>query len=171
MDIDKSKILCPVNSLVFQDTFFVPTTFTQLSQEFSEEILIQTFREATEKYNQTFFNTCFKLDVSLQNQDFLVNSSLFTDETQSIISMMSRFLGLDIHRYVTESLMSLLIRVTTGQVESGQSCCIKFDEFLAESIQYQLVNFHNTRFFRFQSYLIKMFLFFNEENYNSHSWF
>ena len=80
---------------------------------------------------------------------------------------MSQFLGLDTDRYVTESLMSLLFRVSTGQfdfVESGQSYCIKFDEFLAESIHSQLVNFHNTMFLRFQSYLVNMFLFFNEEN-------
>ena len=46
MDVAKSNILCLVNSLVVRGTFYVPTTFTQLSQEFNEESLIQTFREA-----------------------------------------------------------------------------------------------------------------------------
>ena len=81
---------------------------------------------------------------------------------------MIQFLGLDTDRYVTESLMSLLFRVSTcpvESIESGQSCCIKFDEFLAKSIHSQLVNFHSTRFFRYQSYLLKMFLFFNEEKF------
>ena len=47
MDVAKYKILCPFNSLVFQDTFFVPATFTQLCQDFNEESLIQSFKEAT----------------------------------------------------------------------------------------------------------------------------
>ena len=63
--------------------------------------------------------------------------------------------------------MSMLFRVSTGQVdsiESGQSYRINFFEFLAESIHSQLVNFDSIGFFIFQSYLVNMFLLFNEEN-------
>ena len=83
-----------------------------------------------------------------------------------VISLMSQFLGLDTDRYAIEMLMILLFRVSIGQYESqsSQSVCLKFDEFLVESIHSQLVNFHNTIFFRFQSYLVRMFLFFNEES-------
>ena len=83
---------------------------------------------------------------------------------------MSQFLGLDTYKYVTEPLMSLLFTLSTSQVEfeestqSVQSSCLKFDEFLAENIHSQLVDFHNTRSFRFQSYLLKMFLSFNEDD-------
>ena len=61
--------------------------------------------------------------------------------------------------------MSLLFRIRMIQSESqySQSLCLKFDEFLDESIHSHLVNFQNTKHFRFQSYLIRMFLFFNEE--------
>ena len=167
MDVDKSKILSSLSPLVVRDTFSVTDTFTQLSEEFSEESLIQTFIEATTKQKQAFFNACFKPDFSLHNQAFPIETNMFTDETQSIISMMSQFLGLDIDRYVTKSLMSLLFIISTDQVksvESSHSCCIKFDDLLAKSIHSQLMNFHNTRFFRFQSYLVKIFLFLNEEN-------
>ena len=81
---------------------------------------------------------------------------------------MSQFLGLDTYKYVIEPLMSLLLTLSTYQVqfeESGQSIqysCLKFDEFLAENIHSQLVDFHKTRIFRFQSYLLKMLLSFNE---------
>ena len=62
--------------------------------------------------------------------------------------------------------MSLLFRVSVSQSEfqSLPPPCLKFDEFLVESIHSQLVNFHSTIHFRFQSYLTIMFLFFNEEN-------
>ena len=117
---------------------------------------------------QAIFSSCFKPDVSLQNQAFPISSNMFTDETQSIISLISQFLGLDTNSYVIDSLMSLLFKVSTGQiecVESAQSCCLKFDEFLAENMHSQLVNFQSTSFFRYQSYMVNMFLFFNEENF------
>ena len=39
-----------------------------------------------------------------------------------------------------------------------------FDEFLDENIFSQLAKFHNTRVFRFQSFLLRMFLSYNEDN-------
>ena len=79
---------------------------------------------------------------------------------------MSQFLGMDTYRYVIEVLMSLLFKFSTSQYDpqSCQSVSLKFDEFLAESIHSLLVNFHSTKHFMFQSYLFKLFLFFNEEN-------
>ena len=77
---------------------------------------------------------------------------------------------LDSNGYVTESRLSLLFILSTFPIESElpsqpfQSCCLKFDEFLAENICSQLVNFHDTRVFRFQSFLLKMFLSHNEDN-------
>ena len=98
---------------------------------------------------KTFFNTSFMPDVFLQNQAFPVDTSFFNDETQSVISLMNQFLGLDTDKNVIESLMSLLFKITTSQVDSSQYCCLKFDEFVVESIHSQLVNFHNIRFCRF----------------------
>ena len=83
---------------------------------------------------------------------------------------MSQFLGLDTNKYVTKPLIILLFFLSTVQVEleeysqSVQSSCLKFDEFLAENIHSHLVDFHKTRSFKFHSYLLKMFLSFNEEN-------
>ena len=81
-----------------------------------------------------------------------------------------RHLGLDTDKYITDPLMSLLFVLSTCPIESDDSSqsvqvsCLKFDEFLAENIHSQLMDFHKTKTFRFQSYLLKMFLSFNEEN-------
>ena len=49
--------------------------------------------------------------------------------------------------------------------DSNRSYCLKLDEFLElENIHSQLVNFHITEQFKFQSYFVSMFFFFNEEN-------
>ena len=83
--------------------------------------------------------------MSHQNQDFPVDTNLFNKESKLVISLMSQFLGLDTDRYVTELLMILLFKVSTSQSEpqSSQLVFLKFDEFLAERIHSQMVNFHN----------------------------
>ena len=47
MDSSKSKILCHVDQLVFCDSFVVPSAFTQVCEYFSEENVVQLFREET----------------------------------------------------------------------------------------------------------------------------
>ena len=170
MDTTSSKILCLVNPLVIRNTLLVPTKFINNSKEYNEESKVQYFRESTVEKKQYFFKICFKPDVQLYNQPFPVDANLFNEETQCVITPMSQFVGLDTYKYVTESRMSLLFTLSTCQVESEessqsvQSPCLKFDEFLAKNIHSQLMNFHMTIHFIFQSYLIKMSLFFNEEN-------
>ena len=63
-------------------------------------------------------------------------------------------------------IMSFLFKMSRFQSkeQSRQLTCLKNDEFPDERIHSQLVNFHNTKHFRFQSYMVIMFLFFNEEN-------
>ena len=95
---------------------------------------------------------------------------MFNKETQSLITLASQFLGLDTNKYITEPLLSLIFTLSTDQVGSEQfiqtmqSSCLKFDEFLAENIRSQLINFHGTITFRFLYFLLRMFLTFNEDN-------
>ena len=80
--------------------------------------------------------------------------------------MLSKFLGLDTHRLVPELLMSMLFKISMIQskYQAHKSPFLKFDEFLSKTIHSQVVNSYTTRHFRFLSYLVTMFLFFNEEN-------
>ena len=127
---------------------------------------MQFFRHATIEQKQPFFLKCLRSNVSLDNKTFPLDVNLFNEETKIIVSMMSWFLELDTYKYILDFLMSPLFGVSMTQSESQYlpTPCLKFDKFLAEIIHSRLVNFHNTRHFRFQSYLIRMFFFFNEEN-------
>ena len=95
---------------------------------------------------------------------------MFNEETQSLITLESRVLGLDMNNFITGPLLSPIFTVSTSQVESDQlsqsmhSSCLKFDEFLVENIHSQLINFHGTISFRFQYFILGMFLIFNEDN-------
>ena len=128
--------------------------------------MVQSFPDSSVELKQSFFTTCFRSDMSLQNQSFPMDVNLFNDETKLVISLMSHFLGLDTDMYVAKLLMSWLYIISTIQTDSqsSQLVCLKFDEFLVESIHSQLVNFHSTKHFNFQSYLVRMLLLFNEEN-------
>ena len=134
MDVAMSKIIFTITPLIGSYAFVVPAAFTQLCEYFNKESLVQLFRESIVEQKKAFFNTCFNPNVSLQNQYFPMDTSFFNDENQSVISLMSQFLGLDTDIYVTKSLMSLLFKVSIGQVESSQSNCLKFHEFLAKGI-------------------------------------
>ena len=84
--------------------------------------------------------------------------------------MANTFLGLDTNAYIPELLLSLLFMLDTCLVEpefpgqSGQSCHLKFDEFFVENIHSHLVNFNDARTFRFRSFLLRMFIAYNEED-------
>ena len=119
---------------------------------------------------ETFFKTCFKPDAQLKNYPYTVDAKEFNEETQCITTLLSQFLGMDTDKYITYSMMSLLFTPSTFPVDSEdpsqsvQVSCLKFDEFLDENFHSQLVDFPKTRTFIFQSYLLRMFLSFNQEN-------
>ena len=51
--------------------------------------MIQYFHELSLELKQAFLNTCFELDIYLQNQAFPVDTNLFNDVTKLFISLMS----------------------------------------------------------------------------------
>ena len=116
MDTTNSKILCPLSLLVIRNTLSAPDEFSQKSKEYNEESIVQYFRESIVEKKQDFFKICFKLDVQLHNQPFLVDVILFNEENQHVITIMSQFLGLDTDKYIIEPLMSLLFTLSTCQV-------------------------------------------------------
>ena len=133
---------------------------------FHEENLIEQFRHAIVEEKQIFYSKIIKPYIYVANEPFPLDIILFNEESQWVISFLSQFLGLDNDKFVPEFLLSLLFRLSLHQSvsESNQLSFLTFDEFLGENIDSRLVNFHTTRHFKFQSYLVRMFLFFNEEN-------
>ena len=170
MDISRSKILFPASPLIIKNTFSVPEELSQKYREYSEERVVQNFTEADVEKKEEFFKTCFKPDTYLKHYTYPIDVEEFNEETQCITTLLSQFLGMDTDKYVTESMMILLFTLSTcpvnseDPIQSIQVSFLKFDEFLVENFHSQLVDFPNTRTFRFRSYLLRMFLSFNEEN-------
>ena len=155
MNKSNSKILCSVQAFVVCKTLHIPNKFVHISQNYQEENIICCFRESTDESKETFLKACSKPNGEPIDLSYPIDLSRFNEETQWCISLATRFLGLDTDAYVPESLLSLLFILSTCPIEpklprkSYQSCCLKFDEFLAEKIRSQLANFHGTKVFRF----------------------
>ena len=170
MDASRSKILCPIKSLVIQNTLLILVDFSQTSKEYKEDNLLQVFQESSVEQKETLLKTFSKPEIQFLNKHVLIYYNLVNEETQSLITLASQFLGMDMNKFITKPLLSLILILSTGQVgsnplsQSMQSSCLKFDDFLAENIHSQLINFHKTRYFRFQSFLLRIFLTFNEDN-------
>ena len=105
MDTYRSKILCLVIPLIIRNTLFVPVEFSQKFKEYSEERILQCFRQTTVETKEAFFKSCFKTDTQLKNYPYLVDASDYNEETQNVITRMSYFLGMDTDKYITKPLV------------------------------------------------------------------
>ena len=75
---------------------------------------------------------------------------MFIKYVVSSISLLSKILGLDSDIMVSEVMLGILLNLS--QSEEG----IKFDEFLAREINYQLEKFHLDKHFIYQVYLFSI---------------
>ena len=60
MSLDRSTILCRVNLSIVRKTLHVPEEFTLKAKDYSEESILQCFKESTIERKQDFFKRCFK---------------------------------------------------------------------------------------------------------------
>ena len=72
--------------------------------------------------------------------------------------MVCQILGLDNDIHISEVVLGFLLRTISINLESHLVHCFSLDEYLAEVIHVQLVEFPKVRFFKYQSYLLNMLL-------------
>jgi hypothetical protein len=101
--------------------------------------------------------------VSIISQRFVFRESVFANEceyngieVQWVCSLLSQVVGLDNEKHLVEVMMGFML--TFFQSEFGLSVCISFDQFIANNIHKQPVNFLSLRNFRYYTYLLKKFL-------------
>ena len=74
------------------------------------------------------------------------------------MSLVSQILGLDDDIHISEVVLGFLLSISSVDPESHLIHCFNLDEYLAEVIHVQLVEFPKFSFFRYQSYLLNMML-------------
>ena len=85
-----------------------------------------------------------------------MNVSIMVIEVQWVCSLLSQILGLDNDKHVVKIILGFLL--VFFKSDSGQSSCISFDQFIADNIHKQLVNFRSLSHFKYYTYLLKILL-------------
>ena len=75
-----------------------------------------------------------------------------------VMSLVSQILDLDNDIHIGEVILGFLLSISSIDPKSHLIHCFNLDEYLAEVIHVQLVEFPKVRFFRYQSYLLNMLL-------------
>ena len=141
-----------------------------MSSEYNEGDILRFFHRSSAEQKDNFLRAFLKPEIQLSNHFFPIDFDLFNEETQSVITLVSHFLGMDLNQFILEPLLSLIFTLSSSQATSGilsQSsplAFLQFYEFLARSINAMLSNFRKSGTFRFQSLLMKMVLSFNDDD-------
>jgi hypothetical protein len=151
-----SEVMCRVESMSIRDALSIPESFSAVSEPFNEENIIRLYRECPSEVRDLFLQTIVKPEHFSESLSLPMNVSIMVIEVQWVCSLLSQVLGLDNDKYVVEVMLGFLL--TFFMSESGLSVCINFDQFIADNIHKQLVNFSSLRHFRYYTYLLNIFI-------------
>ena len=115
---------------------------------FDEESLLRSFRQIENEVKLGFMSNLLKPDHVSEKLSFPYDLQVFKDCVKPFFALLSQVLGLDNDKKVQEVMVSLMYSLSQF-VSTNQD--INFDEFLAESIHSQLMNFHTEKAFRYQT--------------------
>jgi hypothetical protein len=149
-----SEVLCKVDGPSLRHALNIPDASPIVSEPFEEQRMIMIYRECLPKVKTLFLQTIVKPEHHSESLSLPANLSVMIVEVQWACSLLSQILGLDNDKLVVEVMLGILLIF----FQSGQSVCVSFDEFIAENIHQQLVNFSSLRHFRYYSHLLRMFL-------------
>ena len=127
-------------------------------ESFNEQVLIELYKNCKSEFRCQFLYSILKVGQSLEGLFLPYNVSIFKDEVQLVMSIASKVLGLDDDTHVNEVILGFSLSIGSTNHESNSLRCFNLDEYLAEVIHTQLVEFTKVRFFRYQSYLLNMLL-------------
>ena len=89
MESTRSRIPCPINFLVIKDSIESPPLFILKKEYFVEKNLIEQFRHVVVKEKHKFYSKGLKTDVSIADESFPLDISLFNEELHIVIYLLS----------------------------------------------------------------------------------
>jgi hypothetical protein len=149
-----SEVLCKVDSPSLQHALSVSDASPIVLEPFKEQRMITIYRECLPEVKTLFLQTIVKPEYHSESLTLPASISVMIVEVQWACSLLSQILGLDNDKFVVEVMLGFLLVCFL----SGQSVSVSFDEFIAENIHQQLVNFSSLRHFRYYTHLLRMFL-------------
>ena len=89
-----------------------------MSSEYNEEDILRFFQRSSAEQKEAFLKTCLNPEIQFSNPLFPIDFDMFNEETQSVITLASQFLGMDSNQFVTEHLLSPIFTLSSSQVAS-----------------------------------------------------
>ena len=136
----------------------LPDNFPDNCESLNEQVLIQLYKNCRTEVRCHFLSSILKDGQSLEGLFLPYSVNIFKDEVQLVMSLASQILGLDDDTHINEVILGFLLSISSINPKSHSSHFFNLDEYLAEVIHAQLVEFLKVRFFRYQSYLLNMFM-------------
>ena len=153
-----SKIPCRIDAKSVRSILSLPDSFPVNSESFNEQVPIELYKNCKTKVKCQFLSNILKFGQSLEGLFLPYNVNIFKDEVQFVMSIAGQVLVLDDDTHVNEVILGFLLSIGSTDHESNSVHCFNLDEYLAEVIHTQLVEFPKVRFLRYQSYLLNMLL-------------
>jgi hypothetical protein len=127
------------------------------NEPLNEVVMAKCFRELRPEERVTLLQTylCKSIDTIADN--VVLESSLFPEIPRKFISMISVILGKYNDLVVDEFVLGIMVAIFP--IITKPMTKFIFSQFLADQIHYQLSEFESLRIFRYQSYLVYLFLF------------
>ena len=116
------------------------------------------YRECMFEIKNAFLKKILKFDHVVDSISFPVDVHFFQEEVQLVFSILSQILGYDDDKSMTKVIIGFMLRKHLPEPEINQVCVFGVDKFLNTTIHFQLAYFSKLRDFRYQSYLLNMFL-------------
>jgi hypothetical protein len=151
-----SLVLCRIKRLSIRESLNIPESFYVNSKPFDEDKLIRVYRECSSEVQNLFLQQIVKPEQFYESMSLPMKVDIMVIEVKWVFSLLSHISGLDNDKYVVEVMLDFLLTFFKSKI--GLSVHINFDQFLADTIHKQLVNFHSLRHFRYYTYLLKIFL-------------
>jgi len=153
-----SKILCRIDAKYVRGMLSLPDSFPVNLKSFNEQVLIELYKNCKTEVKCQFLSSILKVGQLLEGLFLPYNVNIFKDEVQLVMSIVSQVLGLDDDMHVNEVILGFLLSICLIDHETHLVRCFNLDEYLAEVIHTQLVEFPKVKFFKYQSYLLNMIL-------------
>jgi hypothetical protein len=161
--VDGSKAICSVTR---EDIAQMLKFLDHVAQEpLDDDALALKYQALSQPRKEKLLSNLLASDAPLPTNSPPFKSTIFPAITKQAISMIYQVLGYEQDRTVDESILGMFSVLCPP--ESITFTKLDYVEFLSEVINFQLSNFHSTKSFRYQAYLVYLIMSNNSSYFKS----
>ena len=144
-----SKILCNIDATAIRGILNLLDSFPDNCESVNEFVLVEMYKSCKTEIRWGFLSSILNEGQSLEGLFLPYNVNIFKKEVQLVMSLVCQILGLDDDIHISEVVLGFLLIMSSIDPESHLVHYFSLDEYLAEVIQLQLVEFPKVRFFKY----------------------